>query len=102
MSIPDITTNNFISTFTTDELWVGGKRLEADPSTWGWKDGTTWSFTNWYEGKPNSESQECLVSNFEYDEGAAKWDDRLCDQEKNFVCQQPVIVPEFPATTLET
>ena len=89
VSIPDITTNNFISTFTTDELWLGGKRLEADPSTWGWTDGTAWSFTNWYEGKPNSLSQECLVTN----KGVGQWDDRLCDDEKSFVCQQLVIMP---------
>ena len=101
VSIPDITTNNFISIFTTEELWLGGKRLEDDPSSWGWTDGTAWSFTNWYEGKPNSKSQKCLVTNFKYEVGAGKWDDRFCDQEKSFVCQQPVIMPET-ATTLET
>ena len=99
-SIPDDATNYFVSSLTEDNIWIGGHRLEADPSQWGWSDGKTWSYASWYQGKPNDERQKCVVTNHRYNDGPGKWDDKPCSDDKVSVCQQPVITPEMPSAMI--
>ena len=98
-SIPDDATNTFLSSLTDLNMWVGGQRLEADASQWGWSDGTTWYFKSWAQGKPSDENQKCLITNHKKNvEGPGKWDDKPCNDDYVAVCQQPVIIPDVPLT----
>ena len=64
-SIPDATTNDFLTTLTAQEAWTGGYRKSDE--TWGaWTDGSTWGYTKWASGQPNNwgGNQDHIVINF--------------------------------------
>ena len=59
-SIPDITTNNFISYFIADVDWTGNHLTKYAwigaykcGQRWCWSDGTPWGFSNWAAHKPD-------------------------------------------------
>ena len=53
VSIPDNTTNDYLTTLTKETSWTGGyKNSEGD---WGWTDGSPWTFTKWAPGEPNDD-----------------------------------------------
>lgn len=60
---------------TSGKSWIG-----LSSSTWRWLDGSPYSFENWAQDKPTSDSDRCGVSNF------LKWFDRNCSDQNVFVC----------------
>ena len=57
VSIPNNETNNFLLTLTIESAWTGGYR-KSDGVSWGWTDGSPWTFSNWSPGEPNNYSGE--------------------------------------------
>ena len=84
-SIPDDTTNDFLTTLTTEKAWIGGYR-KSDGS-WGvWTDGSTWGYTNWRSGQPNNKegNQNYVVLNYKE---TGKWNDEESDGRRYVLCQ---------------
>ena len=76
-SIPDQTTNQFLTNLTQQYVWVGGRR----DGKWGWVDNTTWNFESWAAGEPKNDSYMAL--NY----GVGKWDDSKSSSRNGFICQ---------------
>ena len=51
-SVTSFETNDFLTTFTREECWIGGYTENGD--TWQWTDGSPWGYTNWASGEPNN------------------------------------------------
>ena len=50
-SVTSSETNNFLTTLTQKECWIGGYK---NGGTWQWTDGSPWGYTNWASGEPNN------------------------------------------------
>ena len=76
-SIPSYTTNNFLTTLTRNQAWIGGYK---SGSSWRWTDGSAWTYSGWASGQPdnngpsnvNGGNQDRIQFNFG---GVGKWDD---------------------------
>ena len=72
---------------TTKCIWTGGKE-NFNSRTWLWDDGSSYGFTNWNTGNPNSdydpESPQCIC----YWQGGYLWNDRPCGQGYSYVCKK--------------
>ena len=62
-SVPDKTTNDFLSSLTTGKAWLGGYRTES--KSWAWSDGSQWTgYENWFDDEPsNDENNDYLMMN---------------------------------------
>ncbi|XP_074652342.1 macrophage mannose receptor 1-like isoform X2 [Tubulanus polymorphus] len=65
--------------------WIGGN--SKDPqfnNTWQWSDGSSWDYTNWQSGEPNSfnNQEECL----EMYGNSMKWNDINCHTSRYYIC----------------
>ena len=62
-SIPDKKTNEFLSSLTKENAWIGGYRNESEH--WTWSDGSQWTgYENWFDDQPsNDEYKDYLMIN---------------------------------------
>ena len=66
-SVPDQDTNLFLSSLTSETVWIGGYQKDARDGAWGWSDGTAWGFESWCPGEPNNfggYAEDYLATNF--------------------------------------
>ena len=62
VSVPDQTTNDFILTLTTKNVWIGGYR--DDSENWAWSDGSKWTgYANWFN-ESTMNTDNFLMFNF--------------------------------------
>ena len=64
-SVPDQATNDFLTTLTTDLVWIGGNDIDTE-GTWVWSDGTPWNYDSWRPGEPTNTNgeEDGLVLNY--------------------------------------
>ena len=104
MVISDDSTNSFVSGLLPGtKAWIGGHRQSSESKThkfwmnqdyykyqartsFEWVDGTSWSYTNWFNGKPDNIDEKCVETNFEIE---GKWNDEMCEKKRSFVCETP-------------
>ena len=79
--------NNFISSFTSDEFWIGGFKNDAS-GKWEWLDGSVWSYSSWLSNpqEPSGDGP-FIVSNFGGIGNWWNWNDRPDKTHRAFVCQ---------------
>ena len=86
-SIHDEDTNNFISSMTSDRIWLGGySDNPPDTTSWTWADGSAWDFANWGGQQPDFKSEPYLELNFG---GAGRWNNVFggSRRKNTYVCQ---------------
>ena len=83
-SIPDMKTNNFLTSVTKESSWTGG--YKNSQGEWGWTDGSPWTFTNWNTGEPNNHLN---IEDFvEINHGSTgKWNDDPDARSQGALCQ---------------
>ena len=81
-SVPDNETNIFLSTITSDTLWIGGY-LDSEKQ-WSWLDKSNWTFDAFAPGQPNDENQKHLSFNFKFPGG---WNDAYGNIKYGYICQ---------------
>ena len=81
------------------DLWIGYSR-QFSRGEWEWADGTKSEYTNWANNQPDNrrEDQECVLIWGWYHN--SKWDDRVCTDEKKFVCEKQGMLQLFSCTIL--
>ena len=93
-SIPDSATNDFllssVAPLNSPGLWVGGHQNSA--GTWGWSDGTRWSYQKWYPGEPNNSGGiedhiELMTVNNKWGYFRGKWNDHRNSFKAPYICQ---------------
>ena len=98
MVISEDSTNSYVSGLLPGtKAWIGGHRQSSKSKThkfwinqnyyrtsFEWVDGTPWSYTNWFNGKPDNIDEKCVETNFEIEE---KWNDEMCEKKRSFVCE---------------
>ena len=65
--------------------WIGGSDL-AKEGSWIWRDGSSWSYSNWQSRQPDNgfgQGQNCLNIGLY----AEKWDDEFCDKTFQSICK---------------
>ena len=74
--------NDFIHKMTQDVVhaWIGGENYK----TWMWRDGTKWTYTNWYANEPSGDGN-CLEM---YKKWNGKWNDKPCHYKIRAVCKK--------------
>ena len=84
-SIPDHTTNEFLTTLSTKISYIGASDLNLK-GTWIWTDGTPWNFEKWAPGQPdnNNGPQNFVTINYH---GVGLWDDDTETYPRPFFCQ---------------
>ena len=84
-SVGDHFTNNFLSSLTSKDVWIGGYKDAI--YGWSWSDGTRWRYNAWSRGKPNNGggNQHHLAFNFQSSLG--DWNDANVNTEKGFICE---------------
>ena len=88
-SIPDSSTNNFVTELSSGDFWVGGHRSSSNYYIWEWSSGAPWQYTNWNEGEPNGYFELCVqVYKTSYHGTKYRWNDDDCSRGTGFVCQQ--------------
>ena len=72
--------------------WLGGLDSGSE-GRWYWRDGSTWSYTNWDSGQPSNtywtfKGNENCLSLRDSGSGAStgKWNDKICGDELYFIC----------------
>ena len=88
VSIPDQTTNNFLlntlpSITGNTEVWLGGYRENGQ---WKWSDGSQWSYTNWYSGKPSAGGNNDYLE-FWGQRNSRKWNNAPKSFGRRILCQ---------------
>ena len=82
-SVTSNETNNFLTTLTQEQCWIGGYR---DWHGWHWSDGSPWGYTNWASGQPDRPiDQHKLQLNYN---GLGKWDNLGSRSKRPFICQK--------------
>ena len=81
-SVGDHLTNNFLTTLTTKQVWIGGQQEEN--GDWGWTDDSRFRYNAWAPGQPNDVNQKHIAFNFE---SAGGWNDENKASKKGFLCQ---------------
>ena len=69
------------------DLWIGYNRLSSS-SVWQWADGNKSPYTNWDKGQPDDQGGDQFCAHMWGWYKSFKWDDRLCTEEKKFVCKK--------------
>jgi hypothetical protein len=70
-----------------DGTWLGLNDLVSEGS-WIWDDRTPLVYENWDEGEPNDAGgEDCGIIMTSRDR-ASYWDDRACDSERSYICEQ--------------
>ena len=63
-------------------IWLGGRINDGD-GEWRWKDGESWSYTNWGPSEPNGDG-DCAHIN--WNGGQGQWGDTACNYEHGYFC----------------
>ena len=90
VSINSARENALVGKLTSEETWIGGKRVCQGCNEWTWTDGTPWDFENWRKGEPNNGlGRENIVG---IDGGDANYgwfdDGAVATETKTFVCSK--------------
>ena len=91
-SIPDMETNEFISSLLPDAggYWIGGTDA-ASEGAWRWSDGTPWGYTNWRRGQPDNDmggQHHLYISGPSEGEVHGQWTDTKGEtNDLMFICQ---------------
>jgi len=90
-SVHDEATNNFLASFTSDRIWLGGfSSTPRDTDSWCWADGSEWNYDNWSRFQPDFGHETFLETNFDqFGGGLGRWNNVVGLWRKNaFVCQK--------------
>ena len=81
-SVHDEETNNFFVSKMSTVTYVGGHKMNGN---WVWADGSSWSYSNWYPGKPGSGD----ILEIFHGWGQPKWNavKRSWGIRRGFICQ---------------
>ena len=73
---------------TKKSIWLGGKRDSS--GDFQWVSGGNFKYENWQPSEPNNEHgvENCTVLSPNM---MNKWNDRMCDVEKRFICEKQLI-----------
>lgn len=71
-------------------LWTGGYRTNGGP--WSWVTGETYSYTNWYSGKPDNGSSTTAMIAFGYG-SPGKWDDYIVTDKMYYLIEFDIDCP---------
>ena len=85
-SVPDKTTNDFLTTqFGGEETWLGG--YQEDSEVWRWTDKSQWTgYDNWATGQPdNFRGKEHYLGYWRV--GPGIWNDHRNNIQYKFICQ---------------
>ena len=82
-SIPDQATNDFLTTLTSEESWIGATDAGSEDD-WRWSDGTAWGFTNWSPNNPDNYYGQQHFGAINW-LSLGLWDDD--DGSHSFICQ---------------
>ena len=85
----DLTTNKYLRTLMTDNAYIGGYKKDGK---WFWADGTTFSYSNWYPGKPGPASSPEDKLEIFHGWGDSYWNDVSNNHPYNhgYLCQYSV------------
>nr|XP_045606294.1 macrophage mannose receptor 1-like isoform X2 [Procambarus clarkii] len=62
-------------------LWIG--LVQKSHGDFGWSDGTGFDFTNWQDGQPSSEEEQCT----EVSQTSGLWNDGICSNLRYSICK---------------
>ena len=74
--------NTFLTTVTTNTVWLGGIDEETEGS-WKWITGETWSYSNWSDGEPSG-GEPYLDFNHH---STGKWNDETATKTHSYICE---------------
>jgi hypothetical protein len=89
VGINDATENTWVVNtaygLSRSQWWTGGTDAAVE-GTWRWRDGTTWSYTNWAAGEPNDSGtgEDCLQLGRWLD---YTWNDEPCSAAYRWICE---------------
>ena len=75
----------------TKDTWIGLHRDTTNLTVWKWSSGEDFQYTNWADGEPNYEIEECASihgSNYRVAGHENLWNDYGCGASYRFVCEQ--------------
>ncbi|KAJ8975399.1 hypothetical protein NQ317_001939 [Molorchus minor] len=59
----------------------------SDGTNWSWlSTGNQINYTNWYPGEPTMVNEDCIEVKI-YDNGYLQWNDFICSNRNNFICE---------------
>ena len=92
VSIHSAYENDLVGNFTSEETWIGGKRVCPDCDEWTWTDGTSWDFENWRisGGEPDNKYGKENIAGIDGGDANYGWFDDGSDVDKKntFVCSK--------------
>ncbi|KAJ8975401.1 hypothetical protein NQ317_001941 [Molorchus minor] len=67
-------------------FWTSGSKL-SDGTNWSWMStGNHITYTNWHPGEPTMVNEDCIEIHI-YDNGYLQWNDFVCSERINFICE---------------
>ena len=92
VSIHSATENTLVGNLTSEETWIGGKRVCPGCDEWTWTDGTPWDFVNWRirGGEPDNKQGKENIMGIDGGDANYGWFDDGTDVDKKntFVCSK--------------
>ena len=89
-SVHDQETNEFLSTLTQVDSWLGG--YQDDQDNWMWSDGSIWNYANWNTNQPdNGRGVEDYLQTNHF--GIGLWNDLPVEHPiiVGYICQYDVL-----------
>ena len=92
-SVHDQETNEFLSSLTQVDSWLGG--YQDDQDNWMWSDGSIWNYANWGPNLPDDccGGEDYLQTNFHLASNIGIWNDLPLKHHfiVGYICQYDVL-----------